>query len=721
MGLSTGIGIGIGFSRGSQNWESYWATRMPTGLILTVLSDTLIKVDWTDAAEAADGLKVYFNDVLKATVAFGVETSTITGLTAGTTYTVKIVAYSGVNESDPITGTVIISTLLTGLIDFWELDEASGNATGVNGNVLTNNGTATYLPAVIGNGVSLGTSNSTKSLTKDSAFGMTYESARSIAGWFKILTAPTGTQNHTLLSLIFATNPGNYTVINYVSATGLKLLIRTTLLPKILIVGELYHLACTWDHAGNVSKLYLDGVLVITDAVNTSNYSAQTSRFAVGGLIGVNFASIVADGIGLWNKILSLDEVIELTGRKHPFANNGDVVMTFASYCWFNSVKALYNATANKTWVGIVHNDGTGYSQHILTIDNATGVVSKTKIGTVVEYDDHNEASVLVRSSDNKLFTAYSEHSAPNGILIRTRISTNALDASSWGAESTIDPNAGSTYTYCNAFEVTNGDIYIFFRETVDGGAWWNFVKSTDAGVTFSNGTRVIHKDYLRCWQNPADKDIIHFAVSRHPNNLIANLIVSHCYFDASDESWHKSDGTDVTANIPLEDANMTPIFSVNDPEQGWIEDLFLDSNGYPRVLMSFYPDIDTTPNLKKLYYSEWNGTAWSTPYEIHESMNKNIGLVTLVNTYPPLASFDRGNPDRIFAGKEVSGVCEIFEITRVAADNFTSVQKTTGSGCDQWRPFTVASPNKNVFWLNKARYYSYLNDYNQQLICKTL
>ncbi len=92
-------------------WNSYWLTRKPSNPVLTVLSNSSIKVDWTDAAEAADGLKIYFNDVLKDTVAFGVGTSTITGLTGDTLYSVDIVAYRGTNESDPITATA--TTLVT--------------------------------------------------------------------------------------------------------------------------------------------------------------------------------------------------------------------------------------------------------------------------------------------------------------------------------------------------------------------------------------------------------------------------------------------------------------------------------------------------------------------------------------------------------------------------------------------------------------------------------
>lgn len=618
---------------------------------------------------------------------------------------------------------VVKSTLLYGLVDYWKFDEVSGDATGINGNVLTNNNTVTYAPGKINNAASLGSDNVDKSLTKDSAFGMTYQSSRSIAGWFNVNTAPALNTQDTFAGILFATNPGNHSIITYKDANGFKsLAIYVGVYGVTLVPGEWNHIAITFDYAGNVYKLYLNGILRITTTAYSGNYSAYVNRFSIGTNANGSFGSMIADEVGLWDRILTESEIVESSmGNAYPFTAyiNEDSILDKVAYCWFNSPRAIYNSTANKTWIGIVHNDGTGYSQHILTVDNDTGVVSTVKVGSVVEFDDHNEASVLVRSSDNKLFIAYTEHALTVGI--RFRLSTNALDASAWEAEGIVDPGeAGSSYTYVNAFEVTNGDIYIFFRDTAGGDAWWNFIKSTDGGATFGDDTRVIHKPYVRCWQNPANKDIIHFAASHHPNELTATPKVTHVYFDASDETWHKSDGTDVTASIPLVDANMTTIFSNTDPNQGWIEDLFLDSNGYPRVLMTYYPNIDTTPQLKYLYYSEWTGAAWSTPYEIHQSINRNIGTITIVNTYPPLASFDRANANRIFASKDIDGVCEIFELTRVAANNFTVVQKTFNSIFDQWRPFTAASPNRNVFWLNKIRYYHYMNDFNQQLICKT-
>ena len=95
--------------RGGISWSSYWATRTPSALVLTVVSGTQVDAVWDDAAEAADGLKLYYSSnggltyTLGDTVAFGVEAGSITGLTAGVLYTIKLVAYKDANESTPVT------------------------------------------------------------------------------------------------------------------------------------------------------------------------------------------------------------------------------------------------------------------------------------------------------------------------------------------------------------------------------------------------------------------------------------------------------------------------------------------------------------------------------------------------------------------------------------------------------------------------------------------
>lgn len=94
---------------GGMSWSSYWTTRKPSALVLTVVSGTQVDAVWDDAAEAAVGLKLYYssdggvNYTLGDTIAFGVEAGSITGLTAGVLYTIKLVAYSGASESTPVT------------------------------------------------------------------------------------------------------------------------------------------------------------------------------------------------------------------------------------------------------------------------------------------------------------------------------------------------------------------------------------------------------------------------------------------------------------------------------------------------------------------------------------------------------------------------------------------------------------------------------------------
>jgi len=92
--------------------------------------------------------------------------------------------------------------------------------------------------------------------------------------------------------------------------------------------------------------------------------------------------------------------------------------------------------------------------------------------------------------------------------------------------------------------------------------------------------------------------------------------------------------------------------------------------------------------------------------------------LVTGEHSYSPNSCFNVNDPDEIIAAKDVLGVTEIFKITRIASNNFSSEQITTANNYDQWRPFTVE--NNQAFWLNKKIYDSY-ELYTQDLIKKDI
>jgi len=221
--------------------------------------------------------------------------------------------------------------------------------------------------------------------------------------------------------------------------------------------------------------------------------------------------------------------------------------------------------------------------------------------------------------------------------------------------------------------------------------------------------------------QDSVNTNKIHFVTSPHPDSRL-NSRQWHAYFDTDTDTWHDSSGTDITANVPFDDTDGTQIMQVTDPVQSWIEDIALDTNGYPRVLLTYYPNY-ADKKKKYLYYSEWNGSAWTTPYQIHQSCNKNIGLDAIVASYAPLASFDPLDADRIICSKEISdgGQLELYELTRVAYNNFTSSRLTTTSASleDQWRPFIVPSANYNTIWLS-IKTYKFYGAFLQDLKCAT-
>lgn len=99
-----GIGIGLSFKKGGVS-SSYWLTRYPSGLTLTVDSDTQITINWTN-----NGLVDYDNSCVErgtdginfsliASPLLGLTTYVNIGLTAGTSYYYRICFKKGTHYS----------------------------------------------------------------------------------------------------------------------------------------------------------------------------------------------------------------------------------------------------------------------------------------------------------------------------------------------------------------------------------------------------------------------------------------------------------------------------------------------------------------------------------------------------------------------------------------------------------------------------------------------
>jgi len=134
-----GIGVGTPFKRGGGiSWSSYWLTRFPSVLTLTVNSDTQVTLNWTNngttdysvSIEQATDM-ITFTEV--STVATGVSTKVITGLTESTRYSFRVRAFKGTTYST-VYSNIVYDATLSGYLDdgntkfgfdFMDLDEVT--------------------------------------------------------------------------------------------------------------------------------------------------------------------------------------------------------------------------------------------------------------------------------------------------------------------------------------------------------------------------------------------------------------------------------------------------------------------------------------------------------------------------------------------------------------------------------------------------------------------
>lgn len=120
MGI-IGAGIGIPFRKSSVNWESYWATRFPSSLTLTVDSDTQITLNWTNNGDADYSISVeratdMINFAEVITVVAGISIYLNSGLTESTRYSYRVRAFKGSNYST-VYSNIVYDATLSGELD----------------------------------------------------------------------------------------------------------------------------------------------------------------------------------------------------------------------------------------------------------------------------------------------------------------------------------------------------------------------------------------------------------------------------------------------------------------------------------------------------------------------------------------------------------------------------------------------------------------------------
>lgn len=333
--------------------------------------------------------------------------------------------------------------------------------------------------------------------------------------------------------------------------------------------------------------------------------------------------------------------------------------------------------------------------------DHATETVETFTIDQPGTVDDHNSPAILVRESDKRILVAYCLHNGPNMWL---RVSTNPEDISSFAASVNLDPSIGASgYTYPQLFQltgVTNDPIYLIFRDQTGSTGRMSYSKVTDAGssvaANWSARTVVItaastHRGY---WYAAADATKIHIMMTdRDGYGSEGAIDIGHMYLDGSDDSWHKSDGTTISATKPFLHAELTQI------EANVAGALVVDGLAGADLIFTYF--VDNGDSTVTAWHARWDGAAWDVN-EIYTA-----GHLELDRFYGYLA-INRADANEVFSGVRTgTETSELRSYTTgdggVTWDGGTDI--TTGSGDYNVAPIAVngGQADMPVIWLRGA------------------
>src|SRR2546423_13277972 len=138
-------------------------------------------------------------------------------------------------------------------------------------------------------------------------------------------------------------------------------------------------------------------------------------------------------------------------------------------WSWFQDERAIIDPTTNQLLIGsVASGDGAGGAARdgdddIVSYNLTSGALSRfTLIDFSILADAHFSPALVVRP-DGRYVAVYCSHG--NDSLVRSRVSTNPGDISSWSAEQTLAITSNLGATYSNAYYLSStGRTYDFYR-----------------------------------------------------------------------------------------------------------------------------------------------------------------------------------------------------------------------------------------------------------------
>lgn len=328
-------------------------------------------------------------------------------------------------------------------------------------------------------------------------------------------------------------------------------------------------------------------------------------------------------------------------------------VVGVGAWSWFSNPRAIYHS--GKTYVSSI---STGGSLVVTEYNHTSAAITSTTMTASLEVDDHDHASLMVRGSDSKLVAFYAKHSTDT--TLRYKVSTNATDSTAWGSEQTttfsgvisyanpivLTDDSSACYVFTRVYE-TAGNYRWSYKRTTDYSTWGSEVELWDPGATQS---------YLVCEKNGTGR-IDFFASDGHPSTN-GNTSLYHFYaaWDSGSSTlkYYNSAGTEQT--LPIDTSKATLIYDGSGGQDGWVHDIIIDTDGYPRVLYQQRVSATGSGDMR-IKFSRWNGSAWTTPVEITASGGY---VYSGEPAYCGVSCFDGADYNTVYLGKQVSSIYEM-------------------------------------------------------------
>lgn len=228
------------------------------------------------------------------------------------------------------------AALTDNLVSYWALEDATDEHST---NDLTNNNSATFATGQINNGVDLESSSSQYlSIVDGSQTGLDITSGQLTASfWVKLESQPSNSN----FALFAKSGVGASSYTFYYKDTGgtksgVVLIydsgapttnINHNIVGLTLTTGVWTHLVVQYDGSGSIAYVYKNGTLVDSDTNGSANdINNSTQSFRIGTEIS-EYTDGVIDEFGIWDRILTTDEIDELyaagAGLAYPFTGGG--------------------------------------------------------------------------------------------------------------------------------------------------------------------------------------------------------------------------------------------------------------------------------------------------------------------------------------------------------------------------------------------------------------